>query len=109
MKRIYYGEANFLVGDEAGDALVEYAVLVAKRGSADLVKLAVLGPDGNEETASFVLGPGTTVLVETTRSELTEPANDAAIASLRERMAELSATAVPIDADILPPRSHLED
>jgi hypothetical protein len=109
MKRIYYGEANFLVGDEAGDALVEFAVLVAKRSSADLVKLAVLGPDGNEETASFVLGPGTTVLVETTRSQLAEPDNTAALASLRERMGEMSATALPVDADILPPRSHLED
>jgi hypothetical protein len=111
MKRIYYGEADFLVGDEAADALVDYAVLMAKLGTADSVQVEVIGPDGNAEMASFVIGPATILMVETTRSELSEPDNAAAIRYMAERTQELSreGSTMLFDPDVFPNRSMLDD
>ena len=89
MKNLAYGEVHFLVDDEAADAIVEYAVLMAKTGSADSVTLFVLGPDGNHEQTKFAIGPATMISAETTRSELEQPDNSEALAYMREKMAQL--------------------
>jgi hypothetical protein len=110
MKRIYYGEADFLVGDEAADTLVEYAVLMAKLGTADSVQVGVIGPDGNAEVATFVIGPATILMVETTRSELPEPDNAEAIKYMAERTEVLSRddSTMLFDPDVFPNRSMLD-
>ena len=85
MKRINYGDVNYLVGDTVADTLVRYTVLLAATGDADVVEVNVLGPDGNPETATFALGPGILITAETTRSELGEPDNEAVVTYMRGR------------------------
>ena len=85
MKNLVYGEVQFLVDDESADAIVDYAVLMAKTGSADSVTLYVIGPDGNREQTKFAIGPASMVSAETTRSELEQPDNSAAIEYMRKK------------------------
>ena len=100
MKNLVYGESSWLVGDEAADAVLEYAVLMAKHGTADTLDVAVLGPDGNAETTTLVLGPSTMIQAQTTRSELVEPDNSALLAHVGER---LHAAAQPAQPLAVPP------
>jgi len=100
MKNIVYGESTWLIGDAAADALLDYAVLMAQTGSADNVEAVVLGPDGNRETASLVLGPATMITAQTTRSELDEPDNSALMEYLRVRLERPSIQAQPTTEDI---------
>jgi hypothetical protein len=103
MKTIYYGGATFLIGDEAADVLVEYAVQIASSVHPDAVDLHVLGPDGNEEIASFVLTPATMVTAETNRSELPEPDNTESVARIRQRLEHLRhpPMALPFPEDLI--------
>jgi hypothetical protein len=89
MKRINYGEVAYLVGDHVADLMVIYTARLSSVGQADAVELDVLGPDGNRETASFALGPGITMTAETTRSELNEPDNSAAVAYIEAAIERL--------------------
>jgi len=106
---LYYGQAGFLIGDEAGDVLLEYATALSKRGRSDRVDLRVLGPDGNEETAVLLLNPSTMITVETTRSDLEPPGNDEAVARMRSALEAMEATPVVIPADAGERGSAIDD
>jgi hypothetical protein len=86
MKHVTMAEKSLLIGDEAADALTEYAALVAKIGGGDQVKLQAVGADGDEVTVTFVLNSGTVMLAETSRSTLPEPKNDDAVRYMRSRL-----------------------
>ncbi|MDQ4138149.1 MAG: hypothetical protein M3116_04805, partial [Actinomycetota bacterium] len=77
---------SLLVGDDAADALVEYAALVAQLGSGDSVQLNGIGVDGEKVTASFLLNSGTVLMAESTSSELPEPDNLEATAYMRKQL-----------------------
>ncbi|MCU1472539.1 MAG: hypothetical protein JWQ92_607 [Amnibacterium sp.] len=79
-------EKSLLIGDTEADRLVEYAALIARVGSADHVRLKALSPQGEAVVVDVLLNAGT-VLVETTRSEFSDPDNAEAIATMRSRMA----------------------
>ena len=97
MKNLVYGESSWLVGDEAADAVLAYAVLMAKDGIADSVDVVVLGPDGNQETTTLVLGPATMIQAQTTRSQLAEPDNAALIEYVTSRVTRAQLPAQPVD------------
>ncbi len=99
MKHLVYGDSSWLIGDAAADAILRYTVLMATTGTADTVDVVVLGPDGNEETTTLVLGPATMVQAETTRSLLKEPDNTALLdyVSVRIRNAGLPVQPTPSD------------
>ena len=90
MKHITYGEKSTFLTDEAADALLEYASVLADKGRADTVELRAVGPDGNEVTVSFLLDAGATLMSESTNTSMTPPENDDAIAYMRERVMQLS-------------------
>ena len=94
MKRINYDAVSYLVGDDVADILVRYTARLATSQLADAVEINVLGPDGNAETASFALGPGVAMTAETTRSELKEPDNRAALAYIEGRLRGLRSTPI---------------
>jgi hypothetical protein len=98
VKNLVYGESSWLVGDAAADAILDYAVWMAKTNSADTVDVVVLGPDGNEETTTLVLGPATMVQAQTTRSQLEEPENGALIEYVRTRLTPSTPAAQPLPA-----------
>ena len=97
MKNLVYGESSWLIGDSAADAILEYAVLMAKNASADTVDVVVLGPDGNRETTTLVLGPATMIQAQTTRSQLAEPDNAALLDYLGSRLHSAAQPAQPLD------------
>lgn len=88
MKHLTFAEKSLLVGDEAADVLLEYAVLLADRGRADSVRLNAYGADGDEVVATFLLDAGTPLMAETSQTSMNEPDNSLAIAYIRARIEE---------------------
>lgn len=86
MKSITYAEKSWLLGDLAADAVVEYAVLLARTGSADSVDVSVLSLDGTAHSLTLVVGPATMMTSAPVDTALEAPNNDDAIALIHERM-----------------------
>lgn len=86
MKRIIYGETSWLIGDDAADTVLQYAVELAQRDSAASVDMVVLDGAGSEQVVSFLIGPATMMMAETTWSSLPEPDNTIAVDRMRERL-----------------------
>ena len=86
MKHVTYAEKSMLMGTEAADLLLEYAAAVIRVHSADTVELKAIGSDGNSVEATFLLGEGAPLMVETASTDVQEPDNSAAIAYMRERL-----------------------
>jgi hypothetical protein len=99
MKHITFGDKSLLVGDAVADALLEYAAALTNESHGDTVEVAAIGSDGDEVTATFLLGPGVTMMAETAHSNLPEPDNTAAIEYMeRARMRPLASPSV-VSAD----------
>jgi hypothetical protein len=110
MKRINYGEISYLVGDDVADLLVRYTARLSSTGGADAVEINVLGPDGNPEVATFALGPGIIMAAETTRSELEEPDNSAAVTHMQGEIERIArALVAPMTPDDLRAMSEALD
>ncbi|PPG37690.1 hypothetical protein C5C36_12895 [Rathayibacter sp. AY1G1] len=90
MKHILFADKTILVGDEAADALVEYAVALASKGAADTVEYTGIGADGGTVDATFLVNAAAALIVETTPSDLPEPDNAAEVARLRARIDALT-------------------
>lgn len=86
MKSITYAEKSWLLGDAAADAVVEYAVLLAKTNSADSVDLQALSADGAPHLLTLVIGPATMMTAASEASVADEPDNEEAVAIIHERM-----------------------
>jgi hypothetical protein len=79
-------EKSLLIGDRVAALLVQYAVLIAKSGSADAVQLHALGIDGEQVVATLLLNGGTVLIAESTESSLPEPDNRALIDYLQSNL-----------------------
>lgn len=99
MKHITYADTSVLVGDDAADTLLEYAATLARHQSADALELEALGSDGHDIRATFLLDSGASLLAASSRSQLPEPDNAAAIRYMRERIALIGrpARGFPLD------------
>ncbi len=86
MKSITYAEKSWLVGDDAADAVVEYAVLLARTGSADSVEVNALSADGTAHLITLVIGPATMMTLASVDASADEPNNDEAVIAIHERM-----------------------
>jgi hypothetical protein len=84
MKHITFGDKSLLVGDDVADALLEYAAFLTTEAAGDTVEVHAISSDGDETTASFLLGPGVTMMAETTHTNLPEPDNTDAIEYMKE-------------------------
>ena len=89
MKHVVYAEKSLLMGDEVVDLMMEYAVLLARQASADSVDVAAIGTEGDTVTATFLIGPATIMVAETSRSVLPEPENDVAVNYLKEKIDQI--------------------
>jgi hypothetical protein len=90
MKHLTYADRTTFMTDEAADALLEYASVLADHGCADTVELEAIGPDGNEVTVTYLLDTGAPLILESTNSSMTPPENAEAISYMRERTMRLS-------------------
>lgn len=88
MKQLSYDGASWLLGDDAADALIEYAVALGRKDSADAIELSAINPEGHEEQVAFLIGPATMMTSETTHSDFDEPDNTDAVVDLRQRSRE---------------------
>lgn len=86
MKSITYGEHSWLLGDEAADVLMEYAVVLAQRETADSVEMRVMDTEGRDQRVRFLIGPATMMTSELIASTRDEPENADSIAAIRERI-----------------------
>jgi hypothetical protein len=86
MKHVTFGDKALLMGDDAADALLEYARLLSDTGAADSVTLRAISPDGNTVEASFLLNANAVMLVESTNSEVEAPDNEGAVIEMRGRI-----------------------
>jgi hypothetical protein len=77
--RIFYGGRNFLAGQDAVGLLLEYSAALARAGSADVVQLRTVDPDGTVEEVSFVVGAGIPIVGETSHAIGPGPANSTII------------------------------
>lgn len=86
MKHVTTADKSLLIGDEAAETLIAYATLLGQNQSADDVTLSAYGADGDPVEVTFLLNNGTTLLIESSESEVPEPDNGEALVDLRERM-----------------------
>lgn len=86
MKSITYAEKSWLLGDDAADAVVEYAVLLARTGSADSVDVNALSTQGTPHLLTLVIGPATMMTLASVEVPMDEPDNDEAVIIIHERM-----------------------
>jgi hypothetical protein len=100
MKHITFADKSLLVGDDAADAITEYAKALANASAADTVTLKGFGADGADVEATFVLDQGTILMAETTPSSIPEPDNSEVIEYMRAKIRELAH---------LPTGTHLEE
>jgi hypothetical protein len=98
MKHILFADKTVLVGDDAADALVEYAVALAANDTADRVDYTGIGADGATIQVSVLLNSGASLVAETTPSDLPEPDNQDEIVRIRERIDALTGSH-PIQPD----------
>jgi hypothetical protein len=89
MMHLTFADKDLITGDSAAEMLLEYTAALARNGTADTVKLACLGADGDEVVATFVLGEGTPLMGETSHSSQPEPDNEQAISYMRSQMDRL--------------------
>ncbi|KAA9134747.1 hypothetical protein [Microbacterium caowuchunii] len=82
MKHIVYAEKPHLMGDDAADALMEYARALADAGRSDVVTLRALDERGSVVDVAFLLNPGTLLLTQTTNSEIDGPDNSSVVEEL---------------------------
>jgi hypothetical protein len=86
MQHLTFADKSLLIGDDLAELILEYSALLGRIGSADSVRIHAIGADGDDVVAGLLLNEGTSLISETSRSSLPEPANDDAEAYLRERI-----------------------
>ncbi|MEJ3405376.1 hypothetical protein WDJ51_11580 [Rathayibacter sp. YIM 133350] len=91
MKHLTYAEKSLLVGDEAAGLLLEYAAALTRSSSGDTVEVKAVGADGADVVATFLLGAGSPLMVESSDSSMVEPDNSAAEVYLRDHLRILNA------------------
>jgi len=99
MKHVTYAEKSLLIGNEAADLLMEYAAAVSRVHSSDTVDLKAIGSDGNAVEATFLLGVGAPLMVETASAELNEPDNSGPIEYMMVRLRSLDSRAQVMAVD----------
>ncbi|WP_291049579.1 hypothetical protein [Herbiconiux sp.] len=101
MRALHYIDDVLIVDDEVCLAVFEYAVALARSGSADLITIPILW-GGRRESANLVLGPSSQLFCTPTAADGADAdLRDATLtAELRQRTAMLgptSAVALPTD------------
>jgi len=86
MKHVTMADKSLLMGDTVADLLAQYAALMAKVSSGDTVRVNAIGDDGDPVEVTFVLNPGTVLLIESSHGTGEEPDNREAEEYIRDRL-----------------------
>jgi hypothetical protein len=98
VKHLTMADKSLLVGDQAADTVARYAALLAQHNGGDTVDLHAVSSDGDEVDATLVLNSGTSLIVETTHSNLPEPDNTTAIEYMQGKIQLLESP--PVAAEV---------
>lgn len=74
MKVLSYAGSEFLTSDAVAAALLEYGAALAEGREAATVEIPVIGADGSESMAVFLVGPASQIVA--TNAETDEPEQD---------------------------------
>jgi hypothetical protein len=102
MKHVLFADKSLLLSDAAAQTLIEYGAMLGRVRSADAVELQAITTEGDTVAVSFLLNGGSALVIETARSELSEPDNDDAIAYMRGRIDAYSYSPQPSDGPAEP-------
>jgi len=91
MRRIRYSGDTVLLGDEAADALMDYAARLARDDSAVSLAIRAIDDRGVENAVDILVGPATMMTATHVESDLPEPDNSAMVAELARRFSLLDA------------------
>ena len=89
MKLINYGDAAWLLGDEAAELLMDYSVMMARVNNADSVNVTMLDAEGSAQNLNILIGPATMMTSRETDSTYPEPENAATVAEVRAKIAAI--------------------
>lgn len=62
MKRISYAGGSFVTGDGIADALLDYAAVLARAGSADRLSVPAIGGEEGVVSIDLVVGPASQLI-----------------------------------------------
>ncbi|MFF1632616.1 hypothetical protein [Leifsonia sp. NPDC058248] len=62
MKRIHYAGGSLLTGDAIADVVLRYAQALAKRATAEEIRVPSLTPSGTRDDALLLVGPASQLL-----------------------------------------------
>jgi hypothetical protein len=98
MMHLTFADKSLVLGTEVAELVVEYAATLARAHSADTIKLAAYGADGDKVEATLLLDEGAPLMIETATTDLPEPDNTTAVEYMTERTRKMSAPsrAMPI-------------
>jgi len=97
-----FGRKSFLLGNEAADAVLKYAALLAQNHTADTVTLNAISSDGDEVQVTILLDTGGPILSQTTRSSQPEPDNSVAVSYMEAQTRQLTGFSVAVPDDASP-------
>ena len=86
MKRLTYLNVHVYVGDAFADAVLDFAAALAREGIAETLRFKAVDEQGEPKTVSFLLGPASSMVIESTTLTLAEPDNREAFEFLSGRM-----------------------
>jgi hypothetical protein len=86
VKRLTYLSVHVYVDDAFADAVLDFAAALARSQVAETLKFNAVDEQGEPKTVSFLLGPSSSLVIESTKLALQEPDNREAFEFLRGRM-----------------------
>ena len=88
MKRLSYLDVHVFVGDDFADAVLDFAAALARTQAAETLHFHAVDEDGEPSTVGFLLGPASSLVIQSTTLVLPEPDNTEAFEFLRGRMSD---------------------
>jgi hypothetical protein len=88
VKRLTYLNVHVYVADEFADAVLDFAAALARTSAAETLNFNAVSKKGKPKRVSFLLGPASSLVIESTDRRGKEPDNAEALAFLQGRMNE---------------------
>jgi hypothetical protein len=91
MKRIRYMDQSWVVGDSIARTMMDFAAALAKIDASEHVRFVGIDANHHEVEVEFMLGPATSMIVESVDVVASEPDNSGVEKEMLSRIAMISA------------------
>lgn len=88
MRRISYSDDGFVTTDAVAERLLEYAKLLGRTGSDDVVQVPAVGDDGEIVSVELLIGPASQLLAREVVAPEVDLGSDDLLAELDRRIAK---------------------